>query len=164
MNVYTRIVAVRVSEQFGAAWASQIERLGSGRNAGYSDWVVSWVLCFIQPYTCAADCVWNVKAHAQKPDFVFRRNGRVHLNRLGREFSQLLSAEVCASAVVILNTPCSEVVCRVLATHSICQFSPSLPLPCVTVYHNISTGLYICWIWNAVNILFSVGVIFAACK
>jgi hypothetical protein len=29
------------------------------------------------------DCVWNVMAHAQKPDFVFRRNGRVHLNRRG---------------------------------------------------------------------------------
>ena len=27
------------------------------------------------------DCVWNVMAHAQKPDFVFRLNGRVHLNR-----------------------------------------------------------------------------------
>jgi hypothetical protein len=27
------------------------------------------------------DCVWNVMAHALKPDFVFRRNGRVHLNR-----------------------------------------------------------------------------------
>ena len=25
--------------------------------------------------------VWNVMAHPQKPDFVFRRNGRVHLNR-----------------------------------------------------------------------------------
>ena len=29
------------------------------------------------------DCVWNVMAHAQKPDFVFRRNGRAHLNRPG---------------------------------------------------------------------------------
>jgi len=38
--------------------------------------------------------------HAQKPDFVFRRNGRVHLNRRGRQFSQLLAAEVCAQAVV----------------------------------------------------------------
>jgi len=27
-------------------------------------------------------------AHAQKPDFVFRRNGRVHLNRQGRQFSR----------------------------------------------------------------------------
>ena len=29
------------------------------------------------------DCVWNVMAHAQKPDFVFRPKGRVHLNRRG---------------------------------------------------------------------------------
>jgi hypothetical protein len=60
--------------------------------------------------------------HAQKPYFVFRRNGRVHLNRQGRQFSRLLAAEVCASAVVMLDTPCSDVVLRVLATHSINQF------------------------------------------
>ena len=39
------------------------------------------------------DCVWNVMAHAQKPDFFFRRNGRVHLNRQGRQFSRLLEAD-----------------------------------------------------------------------
>ena len=55
-------------------------------------------------------------------DFVFRRNGRVHLSRRGRQFGRLLAAEVCASAVVMLDTPCSEVVWRVLATHSIHQF------------------------------------------
>ena len=49
-------------------------------------------------------------AHAQKPDFVFRRKGRVHLSRRGRQFRQLLAAEVCASAVVMLDTPSSEVV------------------------------------------------------
>ena len=49
-------------------------------------------------------------AHAQKPDFVFRRNGRVHLNRRGSHFSRLLAAEVCASALVMLDTPRSEVV------------------------------------------------------
>jgi len=38
------------------------------------------------------------------------------------QFSRLLAAEVCASAVVMLDTPCSEVVWRVLATHSIRQF------------------------------------------
>ena len=65
---------------------------------------------------------WNVMAHAQKPDFVFRRNGRVHLNQRGRQFSRLLAAEVSASAVVMLDTPWSEVVWRVLATHSIRQF------------------------------------------
>jgi len=37
-------------------------------------------------------------AHAQKPDFVFQRNGRVHLNLRGRQFSRLLAAEVCGSA------------------------------------------------------------------
>ena len=42
-------------------------------------------------------------AQAQKPDFVFRRNGRVHLNRQGRQFSRLLTAELCASAVVMVG-------------------------------------------------------------
>ena len=51
-----------------------------------------------------------VEAHAQKPDFFLRRNGRVHLNQRWRQFSRLLAAEVCASAVVMLATPCSEVV------------------------------------------------------
>jgi len=61
-------------------------------------------------------------AHALKPEFVFWRNGQVHLNRRGRQFSRLLAAEVCASAVVMLDTPWSEVVWRVRATHSIRQF------------------------------------------
>jgi hypothetical protein len=78
------------------------------------------------------DCVWNVMAHAQKPDFVFRGNGQVHLNRRRRHVSRLLAAEVRASAVVMvvmLDTTSSEV-------------SLSLPLPCVTICHHISTGLY----------------------
>jgi hypothetical protein len=66
-------------------------------------------------------------AHAQKPDFVFRRNGRVHLNRQGRQFSRLLATEVCGLAVVMLDKPCSEVVWRVLATHSIRQFPFTSP-------------------------------------
>ena len=56
------------------------------------------------------DCILNVMAHAQKPHFVFRWNGRVHLNRRGRQFFRLLAAKVCTSAVVMLDTPCSEVV------------------------------------------------------
>ena len=70
---------------------------------------------------------WNVMAHAQKKNFVFLRNGRVHLNRRGRQFSRLLAAELCASAVVMLDTPCFEVVWRVLATHSIRQFLLHFP-------------------------------------
>ena len=70
---------------------------------------------------------WNGMAHAQKPDFIFRRNGRVYLNRRGHQFSRLLAAELCASAVVLLDTPCSEVVWRVLATHYIHQFPLHFP-------------------------------------
>ena len=87
---------------------------------------------------------WNMMAHAQKPDFVFRRYGRVHLNRRGRQFSRLLAAEVCASAVVMLDTPCSEVVWRVLAIHSVRQFPlhfPARASPCAITFQ---TGLYSC--------------------
>jgi len=75
------------------------------------------------------DCVCNVMAHAQKPDFVFRRNGRVHLNRRGRQFSRLLAAEVCASAVVMLDTPCSGVQCKTIGYPLHSPVSPLLPLP-----------------------------------
>ena len=89
------------------------------------------------------DCVWNVMAHEQKPDFFFRRNGRVHLNRRGRQFSRLLAAEVCASAVVMLDTPCYEVVWRVLANNSIWQFPhhfPSRASPCAITFQLDSTS------------------------
>jgi hypothetical protein len=85
---------------------------------------------------------WKVIAHAKKPDFVFRWNGRVHLNRRGRQFSRLLAAKVCASAVVVLDTPCSEVVCRVLATHFIRQIPlhfPSRASPCAITFQMDST-------------------------
>jgi len=80
-------------------------------------------------------------ADAQKPDFVFRRNGRVHLNRRGRQFSRLLATELCASegsnagytmlrgSVKSTGYPLNSTV------------SPSFPQPCVTVCHHISTGL-----------------------
>jgi len=72
-------------------------------------------------------------AHAQKPDFVFRRNERIHLNRRGRQFSQLLAAEVCASAVVMLDTPCSEVVWRVWLPTPFASF----PFTSPTVRHRV---------------------------
>ena len=80
-------------------------------------------------------------AHAQKPDFVFPRNGRVHLNRRGRQFSRLLAAEVCASAVVIrINHVPRECVSTGYPLHS--PVSPSLPLPCATVCHQVPNDLY----------------------
>jgi hypothetical protein len=87
------------------------------------------------------DCVWNVMAHAQKPDLVFRRNGRVRLNRWGRQLSTTSSR-----GVRISGSNAGYIMFRgsVKGTgyplHS--PVSPSLPLPCVTVCHHISTGLY----------------------
>jgi hypothetical protein len=84
-------------------------------------------------------------AHAQKRDFVFRRNGRVHLIRRGRQSSRLLAAEVCASAVVMLGIPCSVVVWKVLATHSFGQFPlhfPSRASPCAITFQLDSTIFY----------------------
>ena len=77
----------------------------------------------------------------------FRRNGRVRLNRQGRQFSRLLAAEVCASVVLMLDIPCSEVVWRVLATHSIRQFPlhfPSLASPCAITFQLDSTCGSLC--------------------
>ena len=73
----------------------------------------------------SVDCVWNVMAHAQKPDFVFRRSGRVHLNRRGHQFCRLLAGELCISACRVCTARaglCSAVMWRLLVTHSIFLF------------------------------------------
>jgi len=67
-------------------------------------------------------------------------------SRGGGQFSRLLAAELCASAVVMLDTPCSEVVWRVLAPHSIRQFPlhfPSRVSPCAITFQLESTSVYI---------------------
>ena len=85
-------------------------------------------------------------AHAQKPDFVFRRNWLVDLNRRGRQFSRLLAAEMCRSAFIVgSNAGYTMYRGSVKGTgyplHSL--VSPSLPLTCVSVCHHISTGVYL---------------------
>ena len=68
----------------------------------------------------------------------------------GRQFSRLPVAEVCATAVVMLDSPCSEVVWRLLVTHSIHQFPlhfPSRASPCAITFQLESTFIAICrWI------------------
>jgi len=103
------------------------------------------VLKSLHAQLCKCVCgnfAWNVPAQAQKPDFVFRRNGRVHLNRQGSQFSRLLATEVCARAIVMLHTPSSEVVWKILATHSIRHFPlhfPFRPSPCAIMFQTKST-------------------------
>ena len=83
----------------------------------------------------------NVMAHAQKPDLVFQRNGRVHLYRRGCQFSRLLAADVCASAVVMLDRPC-PIQCKTAGYPLHSPFPPSLLHPCVSVCHHIPFPLY----------------------
>jgi hypothetical protein len=54
----------------------------------------------------------QMKCEGRSPETRFRLSAKrtSPLNRLGRQFSRLLAAELCASAVVMLDTPCSEVV------------------------------------------------------
>ena len=87
-------------------------------------------------------------AHAQKPDFVFWRNGRVHLNRRGASVQLTTGSRV----VRISGSNAGYTMLRgsVKSTgyplHS--PVSPSLPLPCVTVCHHISTGLLLNGVYN----------------
>jgi len=90
-------------------------------------------------------------AHAQKTDFVFRRKGRIHLNLHGSQFSRLLAVEVRGSAVVMLDTSSSDVVWRVLATHSIRQFPLHLPFrasPCAITFQLDSTFVWQNVMWG----------------
>ena len=99
-------------------------------------------------------------AHAQKPHFVFRLNGRVHLNLWGSQFSRLLAAEVCASALVMLDTTCSEVVGEYWLPTPFASFpftSPSRASPCATRFQTSSTmhpqenSPLPTWIWACIK-------------
>jgi hypothetical protein len=67
----------------------------------------------IKSYTCSARvssvaCLYEVRLRFKCND----TRAEVHLNGQGRQFIRILAAEVRASAVVVLDTPCSEVVWR----------------------------------------------------
>jgi len=89
------------------------------------------------------DCVWNVMAHEQKPDFVFRRNGQVHLNRRGASVQSTTGSR----GVRISGSNAGYTMFRgnVKSTDYplYSPVSPSLPLPCFTVCHHILSGLYL---------------------
>ena len=82
-------------------------------------------------------------AHSQKPDFLFRRNGRVHFNQWGVSVQSTTGSWV----VRISGSNAGYTMFRgsVNGTgyplHS--SVSPSFPLSCVTVCHHISIGVYL---------------------
>jgi hypothetical protein len=82
----------------------------------------------------------RLKCDCARADFVFRRNGLVHLNRRG------LQSTTGSRGVRISGSNAGYTMFRgsMKSTgyllHS--PVSTSLPLPCVTVCHHISTELY----------------------
>jgi len=95
----------------------------------------AWVLAMV-------DCVWNVMAHAQKPDFVFRRNGRDYLNRPGASVQSTTGSRGVriSGSNAGYNMFRGSVKSTGYPLHS--PVSHSLPLLCVTVCHHILIGLY----------------------
>ena len=104
-------------------------------------WICKRHCPLIKPL-CEVEPSWNVMAHAQKPDFVFRRNGRVHLNR--REAS--VQSATGSRGVRISGNNAGYTMFRGSGKgtgyplHS--PVSPSLPLSRVTLCHHISTEVY----------------------
>ena len=130
-----KVCNVRLTPGWSAK--SWIERMGKGwslRTTGYypasawSDWEV--------------EHVWNVMTHAQKPDLVFQGNGRIHLIGGGGSVQSTTGSR--GVRISGNNAGYTMFWGSVKGTgyplHS--AVSPSLPLPCVTVCHHISTGLY----------------------
>ena len=111
----------------------------------YPDPFILFYIDSNHPVVLSVDYVWNAMAHAQKPDFVFRRNGRIQLNRRGASVqSTTVSRCVLISGSNVSNAGYNMFRGSVKGIgyplHS--PVSSSLPLPCVTVYHHISTRLY----------------------
>ena len=89
--------------------------------------------------------------HAQKPDLVFRRNGRVHLNRPGGGAASVQSTTGSRGVRISGDTPRSEIMWRVLATHCIRQFPlhfPSRVSPCPITFQVDSTLWLLCFGWS----------------
>jgi len=81
-------------------------------------------------------------AHTPKSHFVFRRNGRVYLNRRGASVQSTAGSRGVhiSGSNAGYTTFRGSVKSTGYPLHS--PASLSLPLPCVTVCHHISAGVY----------------------
>ena len=87
--------------------------------------------------------VWNVMAHAQKPDLVFQRNGRVHLNWRGRSVQSTTGSRgVRISSSNAGYTMFWGWVQDYWLPTPLARFPFTSPT-CVTVCHQVSTELYL---------------------
>jgi hypothetical protein len=100
------------------------------------------LFCCNVTYYRLVDCVWYVIEHAQKPDFVFRAKRTSPFQSAGASVQSTTGSR--GLRIRGSNAGYTKFRGSVKGTgyplHS--PISPSLPLPCVTVCHHISTGLY----------------------
>ena len=104
-NLFYESLIILYSRRWRVAQHTQNKLLlsnynNSCRNAPQRYPVPTWPILLKSAFdavTCVQH-VWNVMAHPQKPDLVFQRNGRVHLNWEGSQFSRLLAVEECGTA------------------------------------------------------------------
>ena len=131
---------------FFKSWLSwdDVEKYGGAVETAETIWrmrTASWIPKAKNTHSGYFEASWNMMAHAQKPDFVFRRNGRDHLNRRGASVQSTTGSR----GVRISGSNAGYTMFRgsVKSTgyplHS--PVSPSLPHPCVTVCHHISAGV-----------------------
>jgi len=84
-------------------------------------------------------------AHAQKPHFVFRLNGPVHLNRRGESVQSTAGSQGVRISVSNAGYTMFRGRVRVLATHSIRQFPfhfPSRASPCAITFRTQYTKYF----------------------
>ena len=105
---------------------------GEGLQPGSSE-VRAWLLV-------AVDCFWNVMEHVQKPDFLFRRNGRVHLSRQGASVQSTAGSRGVRTSGSNARYTMFRGSVKGTGYPLYSPLSPSLT--CVTVCHHVSTGLY----------------------
>jgi len=93
-SIYIKLLHSSVTERaqeskLATAFKSTSKTLtGFGLNAfnsasGRGEWSARRQVALCHQKLCLVEASWNVMAHAQKPDFVFHRNGGVYLNRPG---------------------------------------------------------------------------------
>jgi len=85
---------------------------------------------------------WNVMAHVQKPDFVFRRNGRFHLNRPGPSVQSTTGSRGERNSGSNAGYTMFRGSVKGIGYPQHSPVSPSLLLPCIILCHYISTGVY----------------------
>ena len=110
-------------------------------------WCLELIPCSIFRKPCEWSTAFEMWSHTLRKQFSSFGETDESIQIGGeRQFSRLLAAEFCASAVVMQDTPCSEVVWRVLAAHSIHQFPLQFPTrvsPCANSFQVDSTALSI---------------------